>query len=138
MTFFSSRSWIIVRRIVLISLVFVIAYQNYSGTVGDWFSGPDAKTDLIITHTEFRTDLEGDLRPVWFMGIQNQSRDTAYDNIVLEATYSDGITVLERDQIVIDQRLLPGQEELVGTRDSSIRQGAIQGSLRVLDADVVN
>ena len=138
MTFLNSRSWIIGRRIVLISLVFVIAYRNYSGTVEDWFSRPDPKTDIIITHTEFRTDLEGDLRPAWFIGIQNQSPDTAYGNIVLEATYSDGVTVLERDQIVIDQRLLPGQEELVGSRDSSIRKGAIQGSLRVLDADVVN
>jgi len=136
-TLFRSRPWRIGRRIVLVTLVLVVAYRNYGDTVTGWFERPGPETDIVITHTEFRTDLDGDSRPAWFIGLQNQSPDTTYDNIVLETTYSDGVTVLERDQIVINQRLVPGQEELIGSRDTSIREGAIRGWLRVLDADVV-
>jgi hypothetical protein len=120
-----------------VGLVLIVAYRNYGDTVTGWFERPGPETNIVITHTEFRTNLDGDLRPAWFIGLHNQSPDSTYDNILLEATYSDGVTVLERDQIVIDQRLEPGQEELIGSRDSSIREGAIRAWLRVLDAEVV-
>ena len=121
----------------MVGLVLIVAYRNYGDTVTGWFERPGPETNIVVTHTEFRANLEGDLRPAWFIGLHNQSPDTAYDNIVLEATYSDGVTVLERDQLVIDQRLGPGQEELIGSRDASIREGAIRGWVRVLDAEVV-
>jgi hypothetical protein len=136
-TFFRSRGWIISRRIVLVLIVLVVAYRNYGSAVTGWFENPGPETEIVITHTEFRTDLEGDSRPAWFIGLQNQSDDTSYDNIVLEATYSDGENVLERDRIVIEQRLSPGQEKLIGSRDATVREGATMGSLRVISAEAV-
>ena len=84
---------------------------------------------------EFQPD--ADEPPVWFIGLQNQSRDTTYENIVLEATYSDGEVVLARDELIVDQRLLPGQEALIGSRDTEIREGATEGWVRVIGADIV-
>ncbi len=129
--------WPVVRRVLLVSIVLIVAYRNYGDTFKGWFIASGPETEIVITHTEFRTDLEGDLRPAWFIGLLNQSNDTVYDNIVLEATYFDGATVLETDRLVIDQRLRPGQEELIGSRDARIREGATAGQVRVIGAEVV-
>ena len=114
-----------------------MAYRNYGDTFKGWFIDSGPETEIVITHTEFRTDLEGDLRPAWFIGLLNRSDDTVYDNIVLEATYFDGATILETDRLVIEQRLRPGQEELIGSRDARIREGATAGQVRVIGAEVV-
>jgi hypothetical protein len=135
--FLRSRQWRTGRRVLLLVAVLVIGYRNYGDAIATWVRSPGPSDDIVITHTEFRPDLEGDPRPAWFIGLANRSTGTVYDNIVLEATYSDGTVVLERDELVIRQRLDPGQEELVGSRDSRERVGAVRGWLRVLDAEVV-
>jgi hypothetical protein len=123
--------------VTLLVIILVFAYRNYGDAVAGWFDQAGPETDIVITHTEFRPELEGDIRPAWFIGLLNQSSDTVYDNILLEATYTNGDAVLEQDQIVIEQRLMPGQEELIGSRDTAVRNGATGGRLRVLDAEVV-
>lgn len=137
MNLLRSRPASIRRRVLLILILLIVAYRNYGDTFKGWFVNPGPETEIVITSAEFRTDLEGDPRPSWFIGLLNRSEDTVYDNIVLEATYSDGATVLERDRIVIEQRLNPGQEELIGSRDARIREGATAGQVRVIDAEVV-
>ena len=129
--------WPVARRVLLVSIVVIVAYRNYGDTINGWFTTPGPETEIVITHTEFRTDLEGDLRPAWFIGLLNRSDDTVYDNIVLEATYFSGATILETDRLIIEQRLRPGQEELIGSRDSRVREGATAGQVRVIGAEVV-
>ncbi len=129
--------WPVARRVLLVLIVLIVAYRNYGDTINGWFTTPGPETEIVITHTEFRTDLEGDLRPAWFIGLLNRSDDTVYDNIVLEATYFSGATILETDRLVIEQRLRPGQEELIGSRDSRVREGATAGQVRVIGAEVV-
>lgn len=137
MSFLQSRRWRVGRRIALVLIVLLVAYRNYGDTIAGWFRPPGPETDIVITHSEFRTDLGGDPRPAWFIGLENRSDTTVYDNVVLEATYSDGVNVLERDTLVVDQRLAPGQKALIGSRDSRVRRGVETASLRVLDAEVV-
>ncbi len=72
------------------------------------------------------------------MSFRNQSRATTYDRILVEATYIDELgETTEVDQIVIDQRLGPGEEHDVGSRDALPRDGAVTGTLRVVDARIV-
>ena len=129
--------WPVARRVLLVSIVLIVAYRNYGDNFKGWFIASGPETEIVITHTEFRTDLEGDLRPAWFIGLLNRSDDTVYDNIVLEATYFSGATILETDRLIIEQRLRPGQEELIGSRDSRVREGATAGQVRVIGAEVV-
>ena len=134
---FRSRRWRTGRRILLIAAVLVVGYRNYGAAIADWMRGPLPSDHIVITQTEFRPNLEGDPRPAWFIGLANRSDDTTYDNIVLEASYSDGERVIERDELIITRRLAPGQEEIIGSRDSSTREGAIDAWLRIVDAEVV-
>jgi hypothetical protein len=135
-SFFRSRTWIIARRSVLVLILAVVIYRNYGPSINGWFDAPGPSELIRITQMEFRRDAD-DEPPAWFIGLENQSRDTTYENIVLEATYSDGEVVLSRDELVVDQRLLPGQEALIGSRDSEMRDGATEGWVRVIGADIV-
>jgi hypothetical protein len=131
-----SRPWVIVRRSALVLILLVLAYRNYGSVLTEWFRTPGPSELIRVTHTEFRRDA-ADEPPAWFVGLENRSTNTTYENIVLEATYSDGDVVLERDQLVVDERLLPGQEVLIGSRDSEFHEGATEGWVRVIGADAV-
>ena len=137
MSVFRSRGWVVGRRAVLVVIVLAAAYRNYGDTITDWFGRPASGIDIVLTHVEFRAGLVNDARPAWFIGLANRSRDTAYRNIVLEATYSNETDILERGEIVIDEHLNPGQETLIGSRDPEARSGATRGSLRVVGAEAV-
>ena len=137
MSFFRSRGWVVGRRVVLVVIVLAAAYRNYGDTIAGWLGQPAPGIDIVLTHVEFRADLVNDQRPAWFIGLSNRSRNTAYRNIVLEATYSNEAGVLEQGEIVIDERLNPGQETLIGSRDPEARAGATRGSQRVVDAEAV-
>lgn len=134
--FFRSRRWVIVRRSALVVILLVLAYRNYGPAIENWFRDTGPAELIRVTHTEFRREVAGE-PPVWFIGLENASPDTAYENIVLEATYSDGETVLERDELIVDQRLLPGQEVLIGSRESELREDATEGWVRVIGAEMV-
>ncbi len=135
--FLRSRTWLIGRRIALILIAVVIGYRSYGDAVSTWFRGPDPSKDIVITQTEFRPAPEGD-RPLWFIGLRNDNAATTYDQILMEATYMDALgATTEVDRIIISQRLGPGQEQDIGTRDRIPRVRAITGALRILDAEVV-
>lgn len=135
MSFLRPR-WVVVRRSVLVAILLVVLYRNYGGSLTGWFDTPGPAESIRITQMEFQRSAE-DEPPAWFIALENQSRDTTYENIVLEATYSDGEVVLSRDELIVDQRLLPGQEALIGSRDTEMREGATEGWVRVIGADAV-
>ena len=93
--------------------------------------------DIVITQSEFLPAPDGD-RPLWFIGLRNESASTTYDQIVMEATYMDALgTTTEVDRIIISQRLEPGEQQNIGTLDRIPRDGATTGTIRILDAQAV-
>jgi len=136
-SFLRSRRWAVVRRSALVAILLVVVYRNYGPSITGWFRTAGPAESIRITQMEFQPG-DGEDPPAWFIGLENQSRDTTYENIVLEATYSDGEVVLSRDELIVDQRLLPGQEALIGSRDATTREGATEGWVRVIGADVVD
>src|SRR5213076_1953963 len=95
---------------------------------------PNPLRDIVITRAEFRPELPG-AKPAWIIGFRNNSDKFTYDQIQLEATYLDdqGRT-LERDKLIVRQKLPPGDEKLIGSVDFKNRGQAKTGSLRVLGA----
>lgn len=137
MRFLYSRKWILGRRIALIAIALVVGYRSYGDSVRSWFETDLPSRDLVLTRSEFRTDLGGE-RPYWVIGLRNDSRDVAYTQILLEATYLDSTgAVIETDRIRIDQRLDPGQTQDIGSADPGSREGAVDATLEVLDAQIV-
>jgi hypothetical protein len=135
--FLRSRQWIIARRLALIALVVIIGIRNYGDTMSSWLQGSDEEQDVIITKSEFRPDL-GDVKPAWIIGLKNESDETAYEHIELEATYKDAEgNVLEVDKFVVRQKLLPGNEKLIASTDIKNRPRATTGTLRVVGAKSV-
>ena len=133
-----SRYWAKGRRVILILFVVVLGYRSYGDSIARWFSGPDPVAEIIITHSEFRPELGGD-QPLWIIRLRNISSVTIYDEVVMEAVYTDTTgAVTEKDQIVIHQRLGPGEEREVPSRDPKSRNNAASATLRVLDATVIN
>ena len=133
--FLRSRQWIWGRRIALIAIIAILAFRNYGGGLYSWLRGTaTAKGDIVITKTEFQPDLR-DGKPAWIISLKNQSKTTTYNQVELEATYSDQSgKVLEKDKLVLRQRLVPGDEQVVASSDFKARPGAKGGTLRVLSA----
>ncbi len=137
MNFLRSRRWVAPRRVILILIVVVLGYRSYGDSIAGWFRGPDPAREIVITHSEFVPDVGGE-RPVWIIRLRNDSSRTTYDEIALEATYVDDRgAIVESDRIVIKQRLAPGEEKEVPSRDPKSRDNAADATLKVLDATVI-
>jgi hypothetical protein len=132
-----TRYWFIGRRVALIFIAVIVGYRSYGDTVANWFRGPDPSMDIVITQSEFLPAPDGD-RPLWFIGLRNESASTTYDQIVMEATYMDALgATTEVDRIIVSQRLGPGEQQDIGSLDRIRRDRATTGTLRILDAQVV-
>ena len=138
MNLLRSRHWVTGRRVVLILLAVGFGYRSYGDSIADWFRGPDPAREIVITHSEFIPDVGGE-RPAWIIRLRNDSSRTTYDEIALEATYVDDRGgIVERDRIVVSQRLAPGEEKEIPSRDPKARDNAAAATLLVLDARVVD
>lgn len=135
--FLRSRQWIVARRLFLVALVVIIAIRQYGGSLATYLRRPDPTRDIEITHAEFRPDLTGS-KPSWIIFFHNASNKFTYDQIQLEATYMDDSgNVLEKDKLVVKQKIPPGDDKLIASVDFKNRGDARTGTLRVLGAQDV-
>lgn len=133
--FLRSRQWVVARRLVLVAIVIIVAIRQYGGGVASFLSRPNPSRDIHLTQAEFRPEMQG-LKPAWIIGFRNTSSRFTYDKIQLEATYMDETgKVLERDKLVVNQKLPPGDEKLIGSTDYKSRGAAKAGTLKVLGAE---
>lgn len=136
--FLRTRQWVYVRRTALVVAIVVLGLRNYGNTFSSWLRGPDREHDVVLTQAEFRPDI-GETKPAWIIGLRNASSRYTYDQIELEATYKDQAgKVLEIDKLVVRQKLVPGEEQLIASTDFKNRPGATTGTLKVLGASSVN
>jgi hypothetical protein len=132
--FLRSRQWIITRRLVLIGIILFIGIRRYGGQVTMLVTRPNPARDIVITHAEFRPELPG-VKPAWIIGMHNNSSKYTYDQIQVAATYMDQEgKVVDRDKLVIRQKLSPGEEKLIGSPDIKSRGIAKSGSLNITGA----
>jgi hypothetical protein len=132
--FFRTRDWVRIRRLILIGLVVFLGYRTWGGNLLSPFQSPNATRDIVFTKSEFRPDVPGS-KPAWIIGVRNNSTRFGYDRIQLEATYLDASgTVLQKDTMTLNQKLVPGQEEVIGSTDIRERPGATNGNLKVVSA----
>ena len=135
--FLRSRQWIVARRLLLIGIILVLGIRQYGRSLVTLLRRPNPARDIVITRAEFRPELPG-AKPAWIIGFRNGSEKFTYDQIQLEATYLDDTgKVLERDKLVVRQKLPPGDEKLIGSVDFKSRGAAKSGSLKVVGADQV-
>jgi hypothetical protein len=135
--FLRTRQWIVGRRLFLVAVIVVLAWRQYGDAIVARLVGPHPERDIRITRAEFRPELPG-AKPAWIIGFRNDSNRYTYDQIQLDATYMDDSgTVLERDTLVVKQKLLPGDEQIVGSVDFKSRGAATRGSLTVAGAQQV-
>jgi hypothetical protein len=135
--FLRSRQWIVARRLLLIGIILVLGIRQYGNSLVTLLRRPNPIRDIVITRVEFRPELPG-TKPAWIIGFHNGSEKFTYDQIQLEATYMDDEgKVLERDKLVVKQKLPPGDEKLIGSIDFKSRGAAKTGSLKVLGAEQV-
>ena len=132
--FLRSRQWILARRLFLVGIILFLAIRQYGGSVVNFLRRPNPVRDIQITHVEFRPELPGS-KPAWIIGFRNTSNKFTYDQIQLEATYMDDQgKVLEKDKLVVHQKVPPGDEKLVASVDFKTRGAAKAGTLKVLGA----
>jgi hypothetical protein len=132
--FFRTREWIFIRRLVLIGLVVFLGIRTWGSYLLMPFQSANASRDILITKSEFRPDIPG-AKPAWIIGIRNNSSRFGYEEIQLEATYLDEKgAVLQKDSMTLHQKLVPGQEEVIGSTDIHERPGAANGRLRIVSA----
>jgi hypothetical protein len=135
--FFKSRRWAFTRRFVLIAIILIVGYRSYGDAILSQFRGPNPQRDIVLTRVEFRPEL-GQATPGWIIGFRNNSTRYTYDQIQLEATFTDDSgKVIETARLVVKQKLTPGYEQIIGSTDFKSRGGATQGSLKVIDAERV-
>jgi hypothetical protein len=135
--FLHSRYWVMGRRLFLIGVILVLAWRQYGDAIIARISGPDPEADIVITRAEFRPELSG-AKPAWIIGFRNDSDRVTYDRIQLLATYMDeNGKVLETDRLVVQQKLVPGDEQIIGSVDFKSRGAATQGTLTVVGAQQV-
>ena len=133
-----SRQWIVARRLLLIGIILVLGIRQYGNSLVTLLRRPNPIRDIVITRVEFRPEMPG-TKPAWIIGFRNGSEKFTYDQIQLEATYlSEEGKVLERDKLVVRQKLPPGDEEFVASLDFKSRGTAKQGTLRVMGAKSIN
>ena len=132
--FFRTREWIFIRRLVLIGLVVFLGIRTWGGYLLTPFQSANASRDIAITKSEFRPDVPGS-KPAWIIGVRNNSSRFGYAEIQLEATYLDKTgAVLQKDSMTLHQKLVPGQEEVIGSTDIHERPGATNGKLKIVSA----
>jgi hypothetical protein len=135
--FLRSRQWIVARRLILIGIILFLGIRQYGGQVVVLLRRPNPARDIVITHAEFRPELPG-AKPAWIIGMHNNSSKYTYDQIQVAATYMDEQgKVVDRDKLVIRQKLPPGDEKLIGSPDLKSRGIATRGSLTVTGAATV-
>src|SRR5437764_772419 len=122
--FLRTRQWIVARRVVLVVIVLFVALNRYGGGLSSLLYRPNPKADIEITRAEFRADIPA-ARPVWIIGFRNASRRFTYDAIQLEADYFDNNgTLLQKDKLVVHQRLEPLEEKSLASPDFKERPNA--------------
>jgi hypothetical protein len=132
--FLRSPHWPLIRRIILVVIVIIVAFRTYGGGLTSLFSRPNPQRDIVVTKSEFRTDIPTE-KPVWIIGFKNSSRKFTYDTIELQANYFDKEgKFLSKDTLVVSQRLDPLQEKTIASPDPKQRENATQGSLTVIAA----
>jgi hypothetical protein len=135
--FLRSRQWILARRLLLVAVILVLGIRQYGPSLVNLLRRPNPTRDVVVTRAEFRPELPGS-RPGWIIGFRNNSKKFTYDQIELEATYLDDQgKVIEKDKLVVRQKLPPGDEKLIGSADFKSRGPAKSGTLRVLGAQEV-
>jgi hypothetical protein len=135
--FLRSRQWIIARRLFLVGIILFLGIRQYGDSLVSLLRRPNPARDIVITSAEFRPELPG-AKPAWIIRFRNNSDKYTYDQIQLEATYLDDQgKLLERDKLVVRQKLPPGDEEFVASLDFKSRGAAKQGTLRVVGAKSV-
>ncbi len=132
--FLRTPQWAVARRGILIVIVLVVAFTQYGGSLTDFLFRPNPQKDIEISKAEFRSDIPT-ARPVWIIAFRNASRKFTYDTIELEANYfdKDG-KALEKDKLVVYQKLDPLQEKSIASPDFKQRPNATRGTLRVIRA----
>jgi hypothetical protein len=132
--FLRTREWAVARRAILVAILAGVALVQYGGGFRSLFNRPNPKSDIEITRAEFRADIPA-ARPVWIIGFRNTSRQFTYDVIELDASYFDAEgKFIERDKLVVHQKLDPLQETSIASPDFKERPNARRGTLAVLDA----
>jgi hypothetical protein len=132
--FLRSRQWIIARRLALVGIIVLLGIRQYGGQIAMLLTRPNPARDIVITHAEFRPELPG-AKPAWIIGMHNNSSKYTYDQIQVAATYMDAEgKVVDKDKLVIRQKLPPGDEKLIGSVDLKSRGTAKRGSLTVTGA----
>ena len=135
--FLRTRQWIVARRLVLVGIVLILGIRQYGDSIVSYLRRPNPGRDIVITRAEFRPELNT-AKPAWIIGFRNTSDKFTYDQIQLEATYQDEVgAVLERDKLVVRQKLPPGDEKLIASVDFKSRGPAKRGTLRVVGAEAV-
>ena len=135
--FLRSRQWIVARRLALIAIIVILGIRQYGNGIVSMLRRPNPTQDIVLTRTEFRPELPG-TKPGWIIGFRNNSDKFTYDQIQLEATYMDDQgKVLEKDKLVVKQKLPPGDEKLIGSADFKSRGAAKSGTLKVTGAEQV-
>jgi len=133
--FLRSRQWILARRLFLVAIIIVLGIRQYGPSLVNFLKRPNPARDIVVTRAEFRPELPGS-KPAWIIGFRNKSDKFTYDRIQLEATYIDDQgKVLERDKLIVRQKLPPRDEKLIGSVDFKSRGAAKAGTLRVVGAD---
>ena len=136
--FLRSRQWVVARRLLLVGIILVLGIRQYGNSVVTMLRRPNPTHDIVITRAEFRPEL-ATAKPAWIIGFRNDSNKFTYDQIELEAAYMDDQgKVIERDKLVVKQKLPPGDEKLIASVDFKSRGAAKTGTLRVLGAQRVN
>ena len=138
LNFLRTRQWVIVRRLLLLAVILFLAYRNYGDRIVSWMqSGNEAQQDIVLTKAEFHSSPPGQ-RPAWILNLHNTSTEHTYDRIQLEATYADTEgRVLQKDTLIVNQVLRPGEQRLVASVDSRERGAAVNGYVTVLNAQRV-
>ena len=135
--FLRSRQWIIARRLLLVGIILVLGIRQYGSGLMTLVRRPNPTRDIVITRAEFRPELPG-TKPAWIIGFRNNSDKFTYDQIQLEATYVDEQgKILDRDKLVVKQKLPPRDEKLIGSVDFKSRGTATRGNLTVTGAATV-
>jgi len=133
--FLRSRQWILARRLFLVAIIIVLGIRQYGPSLVNFLKRPNPARDIVVTRAEFRPELPGS-KPAWIIGFRNKSDKFTYDRIQLEATYIDDQgKVLERDKLIVRQKLPPRDEKLIGSVDFKSRGAAKAGTLKVVGAD---
>jgi hypothetical protein len=134
LAFLRSRQWVLGRRLLLVGIILVLGIRQYGNSLVSLLRRPNPAQDIVITRVEFRPEL-ATAKPAWIIGFRNDSDKFTYDQIELEAAYMDDQgKVLERDKLVVKQKLPPGDEKLIASVDFKSRGAAKTGTLKVVGA----